>query len=356
MDEGQPLFSDAPKTFAALRATLSEQRLGTYLKKAGGDETYAFALYLYNARLAGAFLFPLNVSEVTLRNAVDCTLVRTYGEDWPENRNFVDGVLTPESRQSLNTAMDRIGSAERRKLIAGLSFDFWSNLFRREYANLWHTRVGIAFPHLPSGEGKEKIQTLVRDINKLRNRIAHHEHLLNFNIHNQLSNMVELTKLRCRITSDWMRCHTTVHRVMRDKPKASGRPPVTLGDRSDTNFLVVSATDSIKQHCNAMTGSCSAFVCADHTGVLSAFTKAQLANFIASRADANDGMIDLGDHLISEILESDDVKRGWRALDSGTNFSEAVDALKDARTKLIVALDCDTKEPVGIVLRAHRRY
>ena len=47
---------------------LSDKRFGTYLQRAGFNKDYAFELYLYNARLAKAFLFPLQILEVTVRN------------------------------------------------------------------------------------------------------------------------------------------------------------------------------------------------------------------------------------------------------------------------------------------------
>lgn len=75
MAESQVPYAYDQPALDAITASLSRQRFETYLTKAGNDENYAYALYLYNARLAKSLLFPLSVTEVTLRNAIDEALV-----------------------------------------------------------------------------------------------------------------------------------------------------------------------------------------------------------------------------------------------------------------------------------------
>jgi hypothetical protein len=54
----------------ALDTTLSRSRLSPYLLLANNDAVYAHQLYLWNARLAKSFLYPLGVVEVAVRNAM----------------------------------------------------------------------------------------------------------------------------------------------------------------------------------------------------------------------------------------------------------------------------------------------
>ena len=192
MAESQVPYPYDAATIASLKASLSEPRFATYLKKASEDATFAFALYLYNSRLAKSFLFPLSVAEVTLRNAVDGVLLQMFGAAWHQDANFRDNVLTPESLGALEKAIERARSNERGKVIAELTFDFWSNLFRNEYADLWRTKANIAFPGLAHGEGRHEIQVLVREINRLRNRVAHHEPILDMNVPDLHSKIIKL--------------------------------------------------------------------------------------------------------------------------------------------------------------------
>ena len=219
MDQSQAGFSYDPKTIETLRKSLSSPRFDRYLTRADGDDGLALELYFYNIRLAEAFLYPLGVTEVVFRNAIDEALVRSFGEDWHQPGEFRDRVLNPASHNSLTTAIWRIQSSVRNDVIAALTFDFWSNLFRREYADLWRSNVYIAFPGLPSGVGRGSIHNLVAEINKFRNRVAHHEPILDSNFRDVLSKMFRLTELRCSVTAEWMRQNTKVVDVMYSRPR-----------------------------------------------------------------------------------------------------------------------------------------
>ncbi len=356
MDECQVPYTYDGDTVQALKASLSESRFATYLSEASGDETHAMALYLYNVRLAMAFLFPLGVAEVVLRNAVDHVLVQTYGASWHKDANFQDKTLTPHSLASLHKAIQRVGDGDRGKVIAELTFDFWSNLFRSDYADLWRTKANIAFPNLQRGKGRHEIQILVKEINRLRNRVAHHEPILDVNVPDLQSKMIKLTNLRCQKTSDWMRHHTTINIVMRSKPNLQGSAPVSLLDKSDSKFQKVNldtrlfkiATDDAKKF--------SAFVCVDDGAVVGAFTHKQISHFISDKALEADGMVDMNDYSIAEVVEYDGVKEGCRVLPAGTPFLETVKMLKEPKTIVVVAIDEKSQEPLGVILRAHRRY
>ena len=67
---------------AALEASLSKDRLQSYLTAAGGEETQALQLYIWNTQLSAALYQPLQGLEITLRNAFHRQLSLTYGNDW----------------------------------------------------------------------------------------------------------------------------------------------------------------------------------------------------------------------------------------------------------------------------------
>ena len=89
-----------------IKLSLSPKRFAPYFIKAGRKQTYAFNLYLFNARLSKAFLFPLHVLEVSLRNQISSIFVSLYGADWTQEPTFRNN-LTPESLSSLDTAIRR---------------------------------------------------------------------------------------------------------------------------------------------------------------------------------------------------------------------------------------------------------
>lgn len=356
MAESQVPYPYDALTIDALKASLSEPRFATYLTKASGNETYAFALYLYNSRLAKSFLFPLSVAEITMRNAVDGVLVQEYGDAWHRDGDFRDHVLSPESRGALDKGIERARSQERGKVIAELTFDFWSNLFRKEYAGIWRTKANIAFPELVRGEGRSEIQLLVREINRLRNRVAHYEPILDMNVPDLHSKIIRLVDLRCRVTSDWMRHHSTVSIVMRSRPNLAGTEPVTVESRSDPRFLTVQRTSTLVALGNAEGQNCSAFLCMENGQLSGAFTHQQVAHYISRSAVDLDGMIDLNEHTVGDILQDPSVNDGCRPLSAKLSFFEAIKVLREPKTRVVVAVDPVTGAPVGVVLRAHRRY
>ena len=356
MTDNQVPFSYDSPTIDALKASLSEPRFAAYRRRAGGDETFALELYLYNARLAKSCLFPLSVTEVTFRNAVDSVLVREYGAEWHRNDDFRSNVLTPESCSSLDKGVARALSTGLERPISTLTFDFWSNLFRIEYASLWRTKANIAFPGLEHGQGRRHIQALAREINRLRNRVAHHEPLLGEDVSALHGKMIELVKLRCPVTSNWMRRHSTVGTVMCSRPNAAGSTTFTLESRTDPNFREVSPESTLTELARSMDRNRVAFVCLENGSVTGAFTNQQLANFICEQAVGLEGLVDLSDHTVADVLNSPDVAGGFHVLGAGTPFPEAVATLKEPETRVVVAVSPHDRKPVGVILRAHRRY
>jgi hypothetical protein len=232
MAESQAPYPNLPHQVAAIRASLSEPRFATYLTKGGGDEGYALALYLYNARVAKAFMFPLGVVEVTLRNAIDALLVTRHGLTWHLQPDFRNNVLMPKGVDTVNKAIARAGfGATRGQVVAELTFDFWSNLLRPDYGDLWRTGLNIVFPNISRATTRHDVQMMAKAINKFRNRIAHHEPILDLNVTDIHAKIVELASLRCAETAAWLKHHSTVSTVIRTRPRGAAAGFISLGTR-----------------------------------------------------------------------------------------------------------------------------
>jgi hypothetical protein len=163
---------------------LSPARIGTYPQACGGDLVAAVALYRWNASAAAAFWEVLGHGEVILRNAMHEQLAAQHQRRGDAGEWFDDPrrVLTPQALEDVRVARRRAGtSATPGKVVAELSLGFWRYLLARRYsATLWPAIVH-AFPHLPRrGNAQRTLESHVIDLHKLRNRIAHHEPLINF--------------------------------------------------------------------------------------------------------------------------------------------------------------------------------
>jgi hypothetical protein len=358
MAESQVPYPYLPEQLNAIRAAISEPRFATYLSKAGNHEEYAIALYLYNARVAKAILYPLSVVEVTLRNAVDDILVRRFGQNWHQDTALRDLILMPEGLATLDKAIKRAGQqAPRSQVVATLTLDFWSNLFRPDYGSLWRTSVNIAFPNLQHGETRHEIQNLVRPINVFRNRVAHHEPVLDLNVTDVLAKIVRLTELRCQETAAWLRHHCTLNTVVRSRPRLDNSSTDSVSAKLDRNFVNVDVDTTLQKLAGFVDEKHQAIVCLSSEGVpVAAFTAFDVVRFISDRAKTLDGMIDLKDHKVSDLLSVFDFAGRWVALDEKTSMGLAVKELQKPRIQLLVGTDTSTGKATGAIVRAHRRY
>lgn len=358
MAESQVIYPYLPVQLSSIRATISEPRFATYLSKAGNHEKYAIALYLYNARVAKAFLYPLGVVEVTLRNAIDEILVQRYGQDWHQDTVFRNQILTLEGLTTLDKAIRRAGQqAPRGQVVATLTFDFWSNLFRPEYGALWRTTVNIAFPNLQHGETRQEIQNLVRPINAFRNRVAHHEPVLDLNVTDVLGKIMRLTELRCRETAAWLKHYCTLNTVVRSRPRLDGSTADTVSAKLDRNFIGVDVNTTLLNLLGFVDEKHQAIVCLDGAGLpTAAFTTLDVARFVSDRAKTLEGMVDLTEHKVSDLLQAIDLAGRWLRMDEKASMGLAVKELQKPRVQVLVGTDSATGRATGAIVRAHRRY
>ncbi|ACJ00449.1 Abi family protein [Rhodospirillum centenum] len=348
---------DHPHQIAALRALLSEPRFKTYLNKGGNDERYALALYLYNVRVAQAFMFPLGVVEVTLRNAIDARFADVYGENWHRTPHLHHSVLTRESLEALEKAINRVGiNADRGRVVAELTFDFWSNLLRPDYGQFWRTNLNIVFPNIQRGRTRHEIQKIVREINEFRNRVAHHEPILDRNVTDIHAKIVDIVSLRCRETAAWLKHHSTVSTAIRTRPHGPVAGFVSLGDRLAPDFVEVLGTTRLDIVASRFDRAHQAAVRVGSTGApTAAFGPLDLVRYVSFDLQQNGGFTLLSERTVDDLLTAMDITGSWVAMDAGVPLADAIDVLKQPGTDMIVGVDPRGKA-AGVLIRAHRRY
>jgi hypothetical protein len=357
MAESQLPFPYTPDDIAALKVALSLPRFATYLRPAGNNEVYALGLYLYNARLAKAFLYPLHVVEVTLRNAIDEQLVAVYGSNWPLEAAFRDNFLTPDGRLTLDKAIDRAGqNAPKDQIVATLTFDFWSNLFRSDYGAFWRTKLNVVLPHLPRGESRHSIQSSVKEINRFRNRIAHHEPILDMNAIDVMAKIKQLVRYRCPRTEAWMRHHTTVDQILRTRPDPQGRMGVQLSERQDAQFLRVTGAETLATVMGQLNGA-RAVIRIDAAGApTGACTVDDILATITQEAAKVDGLVSIAELDISGVMGAPGPAPHWETLSHDEPMATAVRILQRPQVRILVGVNGATGAATGVILRAHRRY
>ncbi|MEL6170593.1 MAG: hypothetical protein AAFR02_01075 [Pseudomonadota bacterium] len=148
---------------------LSTERLSTYMAWASQDSDVAKRLYGLNVALSEALYTPLHVLEITLRNGVHRQMVAVHGNGWFANNQLISDLY---QQRRVQDAYQRFGQgAPDGKIVAELTFGFWTALFTPRNSTLW----GDLHPIFNSPVQRRPISRRLQAIRTLRNRIAHHE-------------------------------------------------------------------------------------------------------------------------------------------------------------------------------------
>ncbi len=230
-----------PPSYQAIQQSLSSPRLGTYLNEVtlsasptlpppAAALAAAVKLYGWNAAVSAAFLHPLHICEVTLRNAISGALERLYGPNWPSDMGFTmslpiqAGAFSP--RNELQSTWNRVFHSSKPTvghLIAELKFAFWEHLLTARYqSTIWDSQCKLAFPHQPAGSSKNQVRSQLKSdvlqIRKLRNRIAHHEPIFARSLDDDLSALDRIVRLICPDTCEWMQSGQMVRFMLGHRP------------------------------------------------------------------------------------------------------------------------------------------
>ncbi len=173
--------------YTDFEALICPVRCFRYLTALLNDTRKTMTLYRANLRLSQEIFSVLSVFEVVLRNKIDqhyrAAFNPTIGNDeWLLHASNPGGYLTShgcaKSLQSVQEALKGLYSGPgytHDKLVAELMFGFW----RFQFAAIEFMAAGSSlhhiFPNRPPATNHTDIFKKLGFINKIRNRIAHHE-------------------------------------------------------------------------------------------------------------------------------------------------------------------------------------
>lgn len=189
---------------------LSAERFATYLHAASGDRGRALMLYEWNARVSSALLHDLAHLEVGMRNAYDRALSAGDLVAWtdpsnplfqplPRNRGGRQVDVNERFRQQIADAREQaatpqVPQPQHCDVVAQLGFGFWRYLGSRAHEKtIWVPRLHKAFPK-GTNRQRDVDEPLVR-LNKIRNRVAHHEPLLAAGLTQRVDDILRLAGL-----------------------------------------------------------------------------------------------------------------------------------------------------------------
>lgn len=158
--------------------------MGRYLDWSSGDPTAALHLYTLNAQLSEALYIPLQVLELSLRNRIHDAMRHLLGDEWLLEAS---GCLGEKQKQKVRRALVELTLNRKthtsEQILSSLSFGFWTALLGTEYEELWRKALH-QIARKPGGKhvSRKSLSGPLTAIRKLRNRVAHHEPILHYNL------------------------------------------------------------------------------------------------------------------------------------------------------------------------------
>lgn len=182
-----------------LRAALPPARLQRYDAACVGTGVDPMDLYRWAGTVALAMFDDLSHVEVAMRSAMADRLASTHGLHWYQRTDLLDTntlkLIATAWKQGGLSRLQAPPEVLHGKLVASLMFGFWVKLLgrggfytsgaghtavreRRIYDTLlWKPALRHAFPHVGDLE-RARVEETARSVQALRNRIAHHEHIV----------------------------------------------------------------------------------------------------------------------------------------------------------------------------------
>jgi hypothetical protein len=215
----QPPFLYDVHNVAALTRGVSAVRLQRYIAIGRGDTAHALRLYMWNTALSESLYGPLQGIEITLRNKIDERLTTFYGSQWYDNPRI--GIQFAQQRQ-INDAKSSLQfqrkPLDHSRMIAELNFGFWVGLLGRQYENLWRSQLRQIFINTPSPLLRKDAHKALNEIRFLRNRIAHHEAILQRRLLEEHALILTVIRWLCTVTADWIAHHSRFDEVYQLRP------------------------------------------------------------------------------------------------------------------------------------------
>ena len=176
-----PISEEETKKYTS---TISVERLLSFKQTDSDTVDVLIERYKTNLRISQALYPELATLEVTLRNAIDTMLRTCISETWLEDEVKQQSILTNHEHDMLLAAYNDIkalypNSFTIGKVIANLTFGFWTNLCSKWYcSNIWNKGrcfkgVFVNYPSNVNNIGV--LATKLRLIRRFRNRIFHYE-------------------------------------------------------------------------------------------------------------------------------------------------------------------------------------
>ena len=141
-----------------------------------------FDEYKQNIKYSEKYYVLLSIFEISLRNSIDNYFKEKISKDWMRSE-----ILHNDTKQRILESKKKISQRKelvtQDKIVAELSFGFWTSLFRKSYSNLFRIKdIKHIFPNIPNQSikfiNRQILDKKLNKIRKFRNRVFHYEKIV----------------------------------------------------------------------------------------------------------------------------------------------------------------------------------
>lgn len=167
---------------------VSPERLGRYLHSCNGDKRKAVELYRLNMQLSYNLFAVICYFEVALRNGINDVLKLRMGEDWLRDAVIrrpcaFGGNQLEKTRRKIRRAYYKQvekGNYTHTRLLSSMDFGTWRYMYSAPQFIATGRCLMAVFPNRPIppigiSYNQKYLFRRLEEVNKVRNRIAHHE-------------------------------------------------------------------------------------------------------------------------------------------------------------------------------------
>ncbi len=216
----QPPFAYDVHIVAALRSSVSANRLQRYEGIAAGDAAQALRLYMWNTALSEALYGPIQGLEITLRNKMHERFAAQFGAHWYDAAGMrLQHVQQDQVLRAKQSLQQQGKPLDPPRVVAELNLGFWAGLFGRRYeTHLWRPHLRRLFVNAPPAFLRKDAHRVLDDIRFLRNRIAHHEPILHRPLQQEYGLVLTAIGWLCAATASWITHHSRFNDVYAARP------------------------------------------------------------------------------------------------------------------------------------------
>jgi hypothetical protein len=168
-----------PISATLLTSLLSSARLEAYRLLPTDTHRMLLGRYRWNVALCMSLYPVLGYLEVAFRNSLHMALTGMYST--PAWFDVSPSVLKSDEQEAIEAAKKALRkrgvAVEPNRMVAELSFGFWTGLLRTEYEQvLWPKLLAAVFPGMPRRHRtRQAVSNRMHTVRRLRNRVFHHE-------------------------------------------------------------------------------------------------------------------------------------------------------------------------------------